>query len=136
MFLAILIAGPSISVGAEVEIKANIMGIKNNKGTIYISLFSEKQQDEFPAGKPLEKKAVDAKKEGVSVVFIVSKPGSYAISVMHDENNNGELDKNFIGIPKERYGNSGKRARMKKPNYRDSVFMVGDENLELNIKIH
>ena len=31
-------------------------------------------------------------------------PGSYAIKLHIDENENGKLDTNFIGIPKEQYG--------------------------------
>ncbi len=33
-------------------------------------------------------------------------PGTYAIKLHVDENENGELDTNFIGIPKEQYGTS------------------------------
>ncbi len=29
--------------------------------------------------------------------------GDYTIAVFHDINNNGKLDKNFLGIPKEGY---------------------------------
>ena len=34
-------------------------------------------------------------------------PGVYAVSMRHDENSNRKLYKNFFGIPKEGYGNSG-----------------------------
>ena len=33
-------------------------------------------------------------------------PGTYAIKLHIDENENGELDTNFLGIPKEQYGTS------------------------------
>jgi uncharacterized protein (DUF2141 family) len=29
------------------------------------------------------------------------RPGTYAIAVFHDENSNGKLDTNFLGIPRE-----------------------------------
>ena len=32
------------------------------------------------------------------------KPGMYAISVLHDENSNKDMDQSKIGIPKEGYG--------------------------------
>ena len=51
-----------------------------------------------------------AKKGKVEHTFTI-KPGSYAIGVIHDENNNGELDYNFLGIPKEGYGFSGTASR-------------------------
>ena len=31
-------------------------------------------------------------------------PGRYALSAFHDENDNGELDTNLLGIPSEGYG--------------------------------
>jgi uncharacterized protein (DUF2141 family) len=40
----------------------------------------------------------------VTVVFNSLPPGQYGISVIHDENENGELDSNFMGIPKEGFG--------------------------------
>ena len=33
-------------------------------------------------------------------------PGTYAIKLHIDENENGNLDTNFLGIPKEQYGTS------------------------------
>ncbi len=34
-------------------------------------------------------------------------PGTYALAVIHDENGNGKLDTNWVGIPTEGYGFSG-----------------------------
>jgi len=31
-------------------------------------------------------------------------PGDYGVAVIHDENSNAKLDKNFLGIPKEGFG--------------------------------
>jgi uncharacterized protein (DUF2141 family) len=35
------------------------------------------------------------------------RPGSYAVVIHHDENGNGELDHNIVGLPAERLGFSG-----------------------------
>lgn len=45
------------------------------------------------------------------------KPGSYAIAVFHDVNGNGELDRNFIGLPSEPYGFSNDVGRRGPPNF-------------------
>lgn len=37
------------------------------------------------------------------VIFKNIHHGIYAVSVLHDENNNGLMDKNFFGIPTEGY---------------------------------
>jgi uncharacterized protein (DUF2141 family) len=44
--------------------------------------------------------------------------GQYAIAVFHDENNNGVLDKNLLGVPKEAYGSSNNiRGKFGPPDY-------------------
>jgi multimeric flavodoxin WrbA/uncharacterized protein (DUF2141 family) len=56
-------------------------------------------------------------------VMVVTFPGlpagKYAVSAYQDMNENGQLDKNLFGIPKERYGFSN---QANKPDYQESVF--------------
>jgi uncharacterized protein (DUF2141 family) len=62
-------------------------------------------------------------------------PGTYAISVMHDENDNQKLDKNFLGIPTEGYGVSNNHTyAMSSPTWDESKFVVEPgKNLGLGI---
>jgi len=61
--------------------------------------------------------------------------GTYAISVMHDENDNQKLDKNFFGVPTEGYGVSNNHTHaMSSPTWEESKFTVeGGKNLGLGI---
>ena len=44
-------------------------------------------------------------------------PGTYAISVFHDENSNGKLDTKFVGIPPIRPASAGKKkGKSNEPN--------------------
>jgi uncharacterized protein (DUF2141 family) len=47
--------------------------------------------------------SIDERGSG-SVRFDKLTPGSYAVTVFHDLNDNGELDTGFFGIPKEPVG--------------------------------
>lgn len=48
--------------------------------------------------------------------------GEYAISVHHDENNNGKLDTGLFGIPKEKYGFSNNaKGFMGPPSFKECV---------------
>ena len=54
--------------------------------------------------------------------------GEYAIAVFHDENTNGKLDTNFLGIPKEQYGFSNHaKGQMKPPKFEDAKFKLTNE---------
>lgn len=46
-------------------------------------------------------------------------PGTYAVKLHIDENENGELDTNFLGIPKEQYGisNNGRFLNFKAASF-------------------
>ena len=71
-----------------------------------------------------------------SVVIFKNLPrGEYAVSFVHDENDNKKMDTNFLGIPKEDYGCSNNATGfMGPPKYEDAKFML-EENKSINIKI-
>ena len=94
------------------------------KGSVFVALF--RPGKDFPEGKPIEGKRVDATQERVHATFSV-EPGEYAIAVFHDENGNGKMDKHLFGIPKEPYGFSNNfRPRFSAPSFSDCEFNVGD----------
>ena len=72
-----------------------------------------------------------------SFEFSDIKPGKYAIAVIHDENYNGKLDKNFFGIPKEGYGfSSGAEVTMSAPSFSDAEFSYDGGNLQMSISLN
>ena len=50
-------------------------------------------------------------------------PGTYAVKIHIDENENGELDTNFLGIPKEQYGISNNILFL---NFKRASFVIDD----------
>lgn len=72
----------------------------------------------------------------VVLVFRGLEPGRYALSAMHDENGNGKLDRNLVGLPIERYGFSrGARGAFGPPTFEASAFELdGDTTLTLALE--
>ena len=69
-----------------------------------------------------------------SVVFEHLPYGNYAVSIMHDENNNGKLDTNFFGVPKEGVGVSNNpKIGFGGPKFQDSVFTLDQKELEITV---
>jgi uncharacterized protein (DUF2141 family) len=88
----------SLTLAAQNTIEVTVKNIKEVKGSIRVGLFNSEST--------FLKEAVDGKIVKVSgseitVSFENLKPGEYAVSVIHDENDNGDLDTNVVGIPKE-----------------------------------
>jgi len=67
------------------------------------------------------------------VTFTDVPKGEYAVSVYHDENSNGVMDKNMFGIPSEDYASSNNaKGVMGPPKYADAKFKI---NTNSKIKI-
>ena len=64
-------------------------------------------------------------------------PGNWAVLAYQDANDNGELDRNFIGIPSENYGFSrDARGKFGPPSFEDAVITVRDEPTVANVRLH
>jgi len=89
------------------EINVQVKALRNNNGSIICGLFTS--QKGFPSeskGNAVAVQKVVSTKPEVVCRFNDLKMGTYAVSVLHDENNNDKMDTNFFGIPKEGYGAS------------------------------
>jgi uncharacterized protein (DUF2141 family) len=76
-------------------------------------------------------------KAGETVVTVDGVPtGSWAVLSYQDENDNGKLDRNVLGIPKEPYAFSrDARGRFGPPSFEDAAFELRDEKTVTTIKL-
>jgi uncharacterized protein (DUF2141 family) len=69
--------------------------------------------------------------------FLDIPPGTYAMAVIHDENMNGKLDTNWIGIPTEGYGFSNDaKAMLGAPSFSAASFPYDGQDMELTISLN
>jgi uncharacterized protein (DUF2141 family) len=123
----------SASSFAQTKLTVTIDKIKNEKGSIRIGIFDS--EDGF-LKKPIDGKSVKVAGNHVTVVFDKLKPGTYAVSVIHDENDNAELDTKALGIPKEGVGFSNNvMGKFGPPSFQDaSIKLAGEESLNIDLK--
>lgn len=98
-----------------------IENISSEEGQMLIGLYDN--SDNW-LQKPV-KGMVGKIENGQSIVRFLDIPnGTYAISVFHDEDNDGKLD-SFLGIPTEATGSSNDApARFGPPTWKDAKFEV------------
>lgn len=116
----------------------HVMHARNAKGRIGVTVF--KSAEGFPSdpAKATMRQAVDVDPRSLDakLVFKGIPRGVYAVAVLHDENSNGKMDKNLLGIPKEGYGASNNPAKkMRPPTFEEAKFNldVGEKTLEINL---
>ncbi|MCK0161014.1 DUF2141 domain-containing protein [Allomuricauda sp. F6463D] len=77
----------------------------------------------------------DANKGLVELQIEDLPSGEYALAVFHDENGNGKLDTNWLGIPKEKVAFSkGKMKTFGPPKYKECKFRVTSD-YEIDISL-
>ena len=63
-------------------------------------------------------------------------PGTYAAQAFHDENGNGELDRNILGLPKEAMGFSNDAPmRMGPPRFDSAAFTVQPKDTAIRFRL-
>jgi uncharacterized protein (DUF2141 family) len=103
-----------------------IENIEPDKGYLMVGVFNNKSDfpDNYFQGQKIRVT------NGTMIVAFNNLPaGTYAVSVYQDTNENEQLDKNFLGIPRERYGFSNDSNR---PVYERCLF---DFNNDMTITI-
>ena len=111
-------------VGQSGLIKVEIKGIEEHIGNISIGLFNDSSS--FPK-EGLDGIKIAADSDSISHIFSNLRKGEYAIAVYHDENNNDKLDRNFLGIPTEKYMFSNYAGHMfGPPNFDEAKFLLKD----------
>jgi uncharacterized protein (DUF2141 family) len=114
-----------------------VVGARNTKGTIRVALFRSGEGFPGDASKAirLDHGPIDAQTLSSHIVLGDLPAGVYAVSVFHDENMNGKLDKNLMGIPKEGYGASNNPERkMRAPTFEEAKFSLkANQSLEIRL---
>jgi uncharacterized protein (DUF2141 family) len=84
----------------------------------------------------MRSKAVAAQK-GLTELNITGLPtGDYAVVVLHDENENRKLDRNWLGKPTEQWGMSNNPAYfLSAPSFEQSRFRLRRDE-RIHIKLH
>jgi uncharacterized protein (DUF2141 family) len=131
-FLAVLLTTTFTAQAHTLTV--NIDQIKEQTGKLHVALYRSEQS--YQQGKD----AVAAVAKTVSgdtqqLVFPDLADGQYAIKIMHDANENGELDRNIMGIPSEGYGFSNNAGQFGPASFKDAAFAVAaDTSLTIHIR--
>jgi uncharacterized protein (DUF2141 family) len=121
----------SIAGMAQGTVEVTVANVKDTTGTIRVGIFKDESTflKEAYIGK-----VVKAGKGEVKVIFENVPSGKYALSVIHDENRNGELDSNLIGIPREgfAFGNDA-MGTFGPPSFEKAAFEVSKEAKKMKV---
>lgn len=119
----------------NVPLRLMVDNLKTSAGEIEVGVYTTKNK--FPDENDEFKKLRFKPKHGKIDVMIKDLPyGELAFAIYHDVNNNGKIDKNAIGIPKERYAFSNNiKPTIKAPSFDDCKFSYSEKSSTVKISL-
>jgi uncharacterized protein (DUF2141 family) len=122
---------------AENLIRIDISGLRSDKGQVLCALFSSAEAFPTKADKAVARLTAKIGERQAVCDFTGVAAGTYAVSVVHDENSNGKLDRNFIGMPREGVGASNDaKGHMGPPKFSAASFRYKGGRLDLKIHVN
>jgi len=113
-------------------ITVTIENANSDDGKFMVSLNTK---DTFMKGAGIQNAESKVKDGKATITFENVKPGEYAIMVLHDSNENGRMDFEDNGMPKESYGMSNNPRSFGPPIYDDAKFELKKEDKTIAIRL-
>lgn len=126
----------NIQKGETYSLTIEVKELQNSKGVVQFALYNKDgtipDEDYKKCCKILKGKIQNGM---AKVTFAGLTPGKYAVNILHDENENGEIDKGFI-LPIEGIGFSNYKSvgLTNRPNFSKASFEL-KENKTINVKV-
>lgn len=119
--LAGLLQSSSAEAGRNTQINVPVTNVRSSHGTVFVALYE--RGGWLVPGRFLAYRRIKAHR-GTTVAHFQGVPeGQYGLAVFHDENNNGKVDTNVLGLPKEGFGFS-RKSPLRKPRWPEVAFDV------------
>ena len=117
------------------DLTVTITGVQGAKGEILIGLYNTNDETFADVSKYYKKVTLSIDDENLTTTFKELPKGVYAVAVIHDENKNTKLDKNFFGVPTEGYGfSNNNRFMLRGATFEESQFEL-DKDKKIVVKM-
>lgn len=128
--LALAVA-PAAAAGLEVTVD----GVRDDRGDLRLALF-DRPETFAEKGKQVARLALPAAAGAVTAVFPDVAPGTYAVTVYHDADRNGELNRALGLLPSEGWGVSNSTGPLSRPRWETASFPVPADGAAVRIRLH
>ena len=116
---------------AKCSLTVKVTGLHNTDGNVKLTLRSDPNTVVQRGVTEIDSKTMTA-----TSVFENLVPGTYGVAVLHDQNNNGKLDFNDVGMPLEGYGHSNNPAKREgPPRFDETKFTLTEPTTSIEIQL-
>ena len=129
-----VLAASAVAPAHATDLVVNVTGVRAHKGMLKLAVYdSAASWDGDGKAVAADERTPDA--DEVTFRFANIPAGKVAVIAMHDENGNGKLDSNFMGMPTEGYGFSNNPKVMRKAHFNEAAVAVGETPVTITLKL-
>jgi uncharacterized protein (DUF2141 family) len=134
--LLLAFAGMAQAENPKGSITVDLSGFRNDNGRASVVLYNSPEAFPKMAEKAVKIVRSSIKDKKAKAVFEDVPYGTYAFVVLHDENANGKMDYNALGMPQEGYAFSNNaRGMLGPPDYKDAAFNTDKPAVSQSINV-
>ena len=120
--------------GGQATVILKVTGLRSEKGQVKIAVFNSSEK--WLGEQPIYSSTINVDSQTVTWRINDVPYGDYGVAVFHDENSNGKIDKNVLGIPLEPYGFSNNvKITFGPPKWEEAKFTVKGSTAEFSIGV-
>jgi uncharacterized protein (DUF2141 family) len=109
-----------------IEVQVQLGGLRSAQGRVLVAAHATR--DSFPSqwDKAAARLDVAALASTLTLTLKLPAPGRYALIVVHDEDGDGQMSKNFVGLPREGYVTGNNPKSLEFPRFERSLVDLKD----------
>lgn len=120
---------------ADSSLSVRVVGLAGTAGNLRIAVYGDETGFVGKAN-PVRRETIPLGGDRLDRTFDGLPPGEYAVSVHHDANGNGIVDKSPLGIPTEAYGFSNNaRGTLGPPGWKEARIVLGPGENRIEIRV-
>ncbi|MBG1266860.1 DUF2141 domain-containing protein [Nostoc sp. WHI] len=118
------------------KLTVEIDGLKNKEGQVCANIFTSSKGFPSDGDRVLQRQCIKITDTPLLMTFENLKAGSYAVAIIHDQNNDRTLNSNAFGIPSEGFGfSSNPEVRTSAPKFGEAAFLVAGPNTNIQVQL-
>lgn len=136
LFLTSMLFFPFSAISQTADLKVQINHASSDKGKILVLVFNSENGFPESIDQAFQKLVLFPKSKKAEFNLVGIPFGKYAITVLHDEDNNGKMNTNLMGFPQEKYGFSNNpKIYFGPPSFEKAALNLGPENKTVQINL-
>ena len=130
---ALLLGATACHHARAADVQVRVLNVRTNLGTVRAEIC---RADEWLKDGCRHKAAAPATAGITAITLNNVEPGTWAVVVFHDKNNDGDVDLNLLGVPTEGIGFSrDPPLGLKGPSFNSAALVIGEQGAVMDIHL-